>query len=150
MQFFEIFQAGYRGKVFDGIIVERQHLKPAKAGQLGAQISAIMGWVVDDMVGRIDQIYLYPLDEGVVTGTAVLEEIEQSAQNHIAELIMATLPDTTPAAVVQLFQQRGYQPRSSLPQNLPRNWQAALGETETSQGQQLFKVLRPERIRTRS
>ena len=119
-------------------------------GQIGAQISAIMGWVVDDMVGRIDQIYLYPLDEGVVTGTAVLEEIEQSAQNHIAELIIATLPDTTPAAVVQLFQQRGYQPRSSLPQNLPRNWQAALGETETSQGQQLFKVLRPERIRTRS
>ncbi|MCA9994948.1 MAG: dephospho-CoA kinase [Anaerolineales bacterium] len=119
-------------------------------GQIGAQISAIMGWVVDDMVGRIDQIYLYPLDEGVVTGTAVLEEIEQSAQNHIAELIIAALPDTSSPAIHELFQQRGYQPRSSLPQNLPRNWQAALGEAEANAEEQLFKVLRPERIRTRS
>lgn len=119
-------------------------------GQIGAQISAIMGWVVDDTVGRIDPVYLYPLEEGVVTGTAVLEEIEQSAQSHIAELIIATLPATTPDAVAQLFQQRGYQPRRSLPQNLPRNWQTALGEAETSTGEPLFKVLRPERIRTRS
>jgi dephospho-CoA kinase len=117
-------------------------------GQIGAQISAVMGWTVDDMVGRIDQIYLYPLAEGEVTGTAVLEEIERSASNHIAELIMASLPPT--AAVRQLFEQRGYQSRSALPNNLPRNWQSALGEAQDGENNLLFKVLQPERIRTRS
>ncbi|MEM7112990.1 MAG: dephospho-CoA kinase [Chloroflexota bacterium] len=114
-------------------------------GQVGAQISAVMGWNIDDLVGRVDEVYLYPLEEGLVTGTAVLEEIESSAKKHIAEAILAYLPDDTPDAVTQLFAQHGYQTRDALPTKLPRNWQRAIAETADQTP--LIKVLQPNRLR---
>ena len=114
-------------------------------GQVGAQISAVMGWNIDDLVGRVDEVYLYPLEEGLVTGTAVLEEIEGSAKKHIAEAILAYLPDDTPDTVAQLFAQHSYQTRDALPTKLPRNWQRAI--TETTDQTPLIKVLQPNRLR---
>lgn len=115
-------------------------------GQVGTQVSVVMGWNIDDMVGRIDEVYLYPLEEGLVTGTAVLEDIEASAQKHIAEAILAYLPAETPETVYQLFGQHGYQTLESLPGRLPGNWQRALAETADQTP--LIKVLQPNRIRT--
>lgn len=45
-------------------------------GQVGTEISAVLGYNIDSQVARIDEIYIYPLKMASQTGKAVLEDIE--------------------------------------------------------------------------
>ena len=52
-------------------------------GQVGAEISTVIGYNIDSQVARIDEIYIYPLEMATQTGKAVLEDIEISAASHL-------------------------------------------------------------------
>jgi hypothetical protein len=109
-------------------------------GQSGSDISTVVGWNVDNLVGRIDQIYIYPLEATETTGRAVLAEVEESADKHICEAILAFPSRDTPDAIYRLFTQLGYSPADK--DNLPRTWQLAVDESQPEDTFILLKVLR--------
>ena len=109
-------------------------------GQSGSDISTVVGWNVDNLVGRIDQIYIYPLEATETTGRAVLAEVEESADRHICEAILAFPSRATPDAIYRLFTQLGYSPADK--DNLPRTWQMAVDESQPDDTFILLKVLR--------
>lgn len=112
-------------------------------GQVGADISTVMGYNIDSQVARIDEIYIHPLEMVGVTGTAVLEEIEQSALVHMGQIVVAFLAQDTPGEIRSLFTGAGYAP---LPQEeMAPNWQLAIDESQPEDTEFLIKILRDVR-----
>lgn len=109
-------------------------------GQSGTEISTVVGWNVDNLVGRIDQIYIYPLEATETTGRAVLAEVEESADRHICEAILAFPSRSTPDEIYRLFTNLGYSPADK--DSLPRTWQLAVDESQPADTSILLKVLR--------
>ena len=113
-------------------------------GQIGADILVVMGWSIDTQVARIDQMFLLPGDEALVTATAVLLEIESSAKAHIGELIAAFLPPNGPEGLPALFAAEGYLAVDKA--LLPEVWQTAVQESQPPDTNLMIKVLRDERL----
>lgn len=113
-------------------------------GQVGAEVSTVMGWNIDSQIGRIEEIFVHPLSAAPLTGTAVLEEIETSAADHICQVILAFLPHDVPAEVRQVFERRGFVAMEK--ESLARNWQAAVEESQPDNTIFLVKILRDTRI----
>lgn len=109
-------------------------------GQEGTDISAIAGWQCDGQVARIEEIYVNPPEAAVVTGAAVLQEIEQTAGLLNCDVILAfPLPDT-PEQVRKLFVERGFEHVD--PAVLPAAWQAAVAESQPDDSTVMVKRLR--------
>lgn len=127
-------------KIKRGELLEALSERSYFIGQSGSDISTVVGWNVDNLVGRIDQIYIYPLEATETTGRAVLAEVEESADRHICESILAFPSRSTPDAIYRLFTQLGYSPADK--DNLPRTWQMAVDESQPDDTFILLKVLR--------
>lgn len=109
-------------------------------GQIGSDISTIFGWNIDSQVGRVDEIYIHPPDMVGITGAAVLEEINQSANQHVCQIVVAFLSNDAPPQLHQLFAAKGYTP---LPwDELAANWQAAIQESQPENTTYVLKILR--------
>jgi dephospho-CoA kinase len=115
-------------------------------GQIGAEVSALMGWNIDSQVARIDQIYIHPLSAAETTGLAILEEAERSAKEHICEIIIAFLAEDAPDELLKIFTWQGFGP--ALVAALPSAWQEAIAESQPEKTQPLIKVLRNRRLRS--
>lgn len=113
-------------------------------GQVGVEIQAVMGWSIDAQVARIDQIFLLPGEAALRTATAVLLEIESSANAHIGELIAAFLPPDGPEGLPDLFTAEGYLVVEK--ELLPEVWQTAVSESQPPETALMIKVLRDERL----
>ncbi|MEJ2748687.1 MAG: dephospho-CoA kinase [Anaerolineae bacterium] len=113
-------------------------------GQIGTEISALMGWNIDSQVARIDQIFIHPLEATQTTGLAILEEVEQSADAHVCEIILAFIPDDAPPEIEQMFDHQAFGPPN--PTNLPPAWQRAVDESRPEGTHLRLKVLRDRRL----
>jgi len=113
-------------------------------GQIGADVLAVMGWSIDAQVARIDQIFVLPSAEAKITATAVLLEIEKSANAHIGEMLAAFLPEEGAEDLPDLFHDEGY--FAADKELLPDVWQKAVEESQPSDTTLLIKVLREERL----
>lgn len=113
-------------------------------GQIGTEISALMGWNIDSQVARIDQIFIHPLEMAQTTGLAILEEVESSANSHVCEIILAFIPDDAPPEIEQMFDQQAFGPAN--PTNLPQAWQYAVAESQPEDTHFRLKVLRDRRL----
>ena len=113
-------------------------------GQMGTDITVIMGWSIDAQVARIDQIYMLPGEEMWLTATAVLQEIEQSANAHIGEMVAAFLPADGPEGLPDFFRGEGYVVVDR--DLLPEVWQTAVEESQPPDTTLMIKVLRDERL----
>ena len=112
-------------------------------GQMDADISTVIGFSIDSQVASVDELYVYPLEMAEVTGTAVIAEIEQSAFNHLSEIILIYLPNDTPDEIRQIFDAAGYitEPKEQL----ARNWQLSIEERQPENTFFLLKLLRDTR-----
>lgn len=115
-------------------------------GQIGAEISAIIGFSIDSQVTRIDQAFIHPLDQALVTGTAVLAEIYQSAFSHLCQLIVAFLPDDAPDVIRQMYVNQGYVAADK--ETLPKSWQRAITESQSENSSYLLNILQPDRLKS--
>lgn len=108
-------------------------------GQVGSEISTVMGSSIDSQVARVDEIYVYPQEMIGMTGTAVLREIERSAFNHMCQLILVFIPENASDELRQLFVDAGYgyEPKEAL----ARNWQMALEESQPEGTEYLLKIM---------
>lgn len=108
-------------------------------GQVGAEVSTVMGYHMDSQIARIDQIYIYPLEMAMATGTAVLKEIETSAFNHMGQIIIAFLDANMPEIVRQIFAAHGYE---TVPkEELARSWQLAIDESQSEDADFVVKIM---------
>jgi len=113
-------------------------------GQVGTEVSTVMGWSIDSQIGRVEEIFVHPLPAAPVTGTAVLEEIEASARKHICQVILAFLPRDVATEVQQIFERQGFATMAVA--ELARNWQAAVEESQPDGTVFLVKILRDTRM----
>ena len=113
-------------------------------GQIGTEVTTVIGWSIDMQAGFIDEIFIYPPEAIDDTTTAVIEDIEKSADTHICETISVFLPEDTPDDVRNLFLTRGY---LDVPKDqLPHAWQVAINESQPEDTEFLLKVLREDRL----
>ncbi len=112
-------------------------------GQVGAEISTVMGYNIDSQVARVDEIYIHPLEMATQTGKAVLEDIEISAATHMGQIIVAFLPQDAPAALRELFEAEAYEPMPL--EEMAKNWQFAIEESQPEETDYLVRLLRDTR-----
>lgn len=112
-------------------------------GQVGTEISAVLGYNIDSQVARIDEIYIYPLEMASQTGKAVLEDIEISAATHMGQIIVAFLPEDIPATIRELFESEDYVPMPF--EEMTRGWQLAIEESQPEGTTYLVRLLRDTR-----
>jgi dephospho-CoA kinase len=115
-------------------------------GQLGAEMTCVMGSYVDSGITRIDQLHFHPENAVYTTAPAVLTMIEESAREHFCEIVLAFPPLNAPAAVTDWLTASGY---AATPYaRLHRIWQKAVDESQPPDTAIMLKVLRD--IRTRA
>ncbi|PID84988.1 MAG: dephospho-CoA kinase [Chloroflexi bacterium] len=113
-------------------------------GQLGTEISVILGWSIDAQVARIDQMFVLPSDDTIPVLTAVLSEIEDSANVHIGEMVVAYIPENQLGTLFEFFAKEGYfEVELDI---LPDVWQVAIEESQPPDTKVMIRVLRDERL----
>ncbi|KAA3658376.1 MAG: dephospho-CoA kinase [Chloroflexi bacterium] len=113
-------------------------------GQIDAEINTVAGFSIDSQVARVDELYIHPLEMAGVTGTAVIEDIEQSAFNHMSEIIIIFLPNDAPDEMRAIFDGMGY--TTEPKEQLARNWQEAIEESQPENTTFVLKILRDTRM----
>lgn len=113
-------------------------------GQLGTEITMVLGWSIDAQVARIDQIFILPGDEMIPVVTAVLHEIESSANAHIGEIIAVFIPENLLGTLHGFFGEEGYFDVEL--EILPDTWQVAIEESQPPETHVMIRVLRDERL----
>lgn len=108
------------------------------------QLAGVVGWQVENLVARIDEIWL----EGTLNIPKALkvmvEKIESASKELQAEAILAFV-DPEQAADTSLWQPMGYQ-ILTIPQLEVNAWQEAARESQPPDTLILFKQLRVDRI----
>jgi hypothetical protein len=113
-------------------------------GQLGTDITVILGWSIDAQVARIDQMFILPGDEMIPILAAVLREIESSADAHIGEIVAAFIPEKQLEALHGFFGEEGYFDVEL--EMLPDTWQVAVEESQPPETHVMIRVLRDDRL----
>ena len=115
-------------------------------GQEGSEISSVIGWNIDSGIARVDQIYIHPLTSILTTGAATLESIEQSAHEHLCELVFIFPPNDVAPEVRQWLLDSGYviRDRSAL----HRIWLRAVEDSQPDGTFIMLKILRDIRIKS--
>jgi dephospho-CoA kinase len=108
------------------------------------QLAGVVGWQVENLVARIDEIWM----EGTLNISKALrvmaEKIESASKELQAEAILAFV-DPEQAADTTLWQPMGYQ-ILTIPQLEVNAWQEAARESQPPDTLILFKQLRIDRI----
>lgn len=95
-------------------------------GQQGTAISAIAGWTAENQVASIDQIFIFPADSAAKIGAAVLQEIENTANELLCEVVLAYSDEDDPKEIQQLLSAEGFEYID--PRSLPKTWQEAVAD----------------------
>jgi dephospho-CoA kinase len=112
-------------------------------GRKDGEISALAGWSSENLVATVDLIIINPPEAAIFTGAAILQEIEDTANSLICEVILAFPPTDPPAEVLSLFTDRGYV--DVQPDSLPKAWLSAVEESQPHDTLILMKILRDTR-----
>ena len=90
------------------------------------QIVALAGWRAENLVGRVDDLVVYPGSVRPSAGRALFEEVEKEARKLECEVLLLYIPVNTAQAAVMFYQSLGYQRR--LLDDIPLPWQQAIEE----------------------
>jgi hypothetical protein len=113
-------------------------------GQQGSEISTVIGWNSENLIARIDQIFVYPPESAQVAGPAVLREIEDTAVSLMCEVILAFPINGIADPVLKLFLEKEFEAIELA--RLPDVWQAAVAESQPDNTFILMKKLRDTRV----
>jgi N-acetylglutamate synthase-like GNAT family acetyltransferase len=113
-------------------------------GQRGTEISAVIGWNSENLIARVDQIYVFPPESAHVAGPAVLQEIEDTALSLMCEVILAFPQNGVAPAVMKLFWDKAFEEVEFA--QLPDAWQAAVADSQPENTFILIKKLRDTRV----
>jgi dephospho-CoA kinase len=110
----------------------------------GEQLVGSIGWQVENLIARIDEIWLEP-DLNIPSAiTVLMEEIETAAKQLQAEAALAFIPEQF-AAEQDAWAGLGFESRS-LEEIKVNAWREAAQENQQTNTQLLFKQLRIDRV----
>jgi dephospho-CoA kinase len=110
----------------------------------GEQLVGLVGWQVENLIARIDEIWLEP-DLNIPSAiTILMEEIETAAKQLQAEAALAFIPEQY-VAEQDAWAGLGFQARS-LEEIKVNAWREAAQENQQANTQLLFKQLRIDRV----
>ena len=99
-------------------------------GQIGDEISTVVGWYTDKGFASIEQVYIHPSEMAQKTGVAVLKEIGKTANELMCEAVFAFLPQEDMnehvTAALTTLQYEGVEDINTW----PRVWKQALEEEQ--------------------
>ena len=99
-------------------------------GQVGSEISTVVGWYTDKGFASIEQIYIHPAEAALTTGAAVLKEIGKTANELMCEAVFVFLPQEDinehVTAALDALQYEGVEDINTW----PRVWKQALEEEQ--------------------
>ena len=113
-------------------------------GQKGTEISTVVGWNSENLIARIDQIFVHPPEAASITGPAVLDEVEKTAVSLMCEVILAFPPNGIAPPVLKLFLDKQFEEVELV--QLPEAWKSAATDSQPENTFILVKKLRDTRI----
>lgn len=93
---------------------------------ISTQIVGLAGWRIENLVGRIDDVIIYPAEARPIAGRALFEQIEKDARKLECEVLLLFVPASAAAAAVVFYEAMGYTRR--LLDEIPVPWQQAAEE----------------------
>ena len=111
---------------------------------IDAALMGIIGWQVENLVARCDDIYLdpaLPVDDAM---RLLTEEVERASRDLQCEASLIFLPENL-AGQEPIWRALGYEPRTVESLGV-RAWQEAARETQAAGEILLFKQLRKDRV----
>lgn len=116
----------------------------------GSNLVALLGWTVEDLVTRMDDFILKQGAPTKETVHALVQAVEEASKELESEVGFCFLPESTPEAVINAFNEDGYAVTSLQEIKIPA-WRDAVKEeldNKSAQGQLqvLWKQLRKDRV----
>lgn len=84
------------------------------------QIVGLAGWRAENLVARIDDFLIFPFELYPAAGQALVEHIEEAAQELQCEVCMLFVPFPASPTLLRFFESCGY--RRTEVEGLPRVW----------------------------
>jgi dephospho-CoA kinase len=109
------------------------------------QVIGVIGWTVENLITRVDEIYLDPTVPREPVIRALIGAIEEASRDLQSEVSFVFIPRTTPQETVQSFFKNGYQLLRLNEIKFPA-WREAAHETLTPELVGLMKQLRADRV----
>jgi N-acetylglutamate synthase-like GNAT family acetyltransferase len=109
-----------------------------------AVIVGLAGWRAENLVARIDDFLVYPLELYETAGTHLVENIEQAAQELQCEVSMVFLPLQASPTLTDFFERHGYN-RPEM-EGLPRAWRETVQEAMERNRYTMMRQLREDLV----
>lgn len=109
------------------------------------QIVGLIGWQVENLIARVDELVFAPgapIEQAV---PALIEAVESSANDLQSEIALVFLPDSALPQVRQLMLASGYEERTPADLRVP-DWREAAEESAPPGATMVFKRLRADRV----
>ncbi len=104
------------------------------------QIMALAGWRAENLVGRIDDLVVYPGSARPTAGRALFEQIEKEARKLECEVLLLYVPVVAAQSAIIFYQSLGFARR--LMDDIPVPWRQAAEEFPGSSHFVMAKQLR--------
>lgn len=108
-------------------------------------VVAVVGWQVENLITRVDEVYLTPLPEKKAIIQGLVNAIEEASKTLQSEVGFIFLPTSAEAETLQSFVQHGYEVTSIPDIKIPA-WREAVQEIATENVRILRKQLRKDRV----
>lgn len=113
--------------------------------ELGGQLAAVAGWKVENLVARVDEMYVAanaPLDR---LAPPILEAVEAASRELQSEAALVFVPMPMAQAAARALAGRGFAPQAPDKLNVAA-WIEAARESMPAGSAMLFKKLREDRV----
>ncbi len=111
----------------------------------GGHLAAIAGWKVENLVARVDEMYVAPNAPLDRLAPAILEAVENASRELQSEAALVFVPPTLARDAARALAGRGFEP-TALDQLRVAAWLEAARESMPPGASMLFKKLRDDRV----
>lgn len=106
----------------------------------------MLGWRAENLVAQVTDFLVWPAKERESAGGALLQTMEQAADELMCEVALLFLPPKCPPEMLAFWESFGYEPRAVS--DLPRVWREAAREIHTATEQVVLRQLREDLVRS--
>ena len=109
------------------------------------EVVGLIGWSVENLVGRVTDLLIWPSDRRDDVGSALFREMEDAAMGLEAEAVVLFLPPSSRSELIEFGKTLGYEPRTVA--DMPRAWRETAYEAGREDDDEiLVKQLRSQRV----
>jgi N-acetylglutamate synthase-like GNAT family acetyltransferase len=126
-------------------VVERFGAVGFLLAEKDGEMIGVLGWRAENLVAQVTDFLVWPAEEKLSAGRALLAAMEQSAVELLCETVVLFLARDCPADVLAFWAAFDYLPREVS--ELPKAWQEAILEFRPGEETMVVKQLREDLVR---